>query len=84
MNDTTPSVAEFYRIQIMKRSASERLYMGVRMFESARRLVPAFLPKKMTAAERDFSLFMRFYGHEFDVETQQQVRLRMLDRAGDR
>ena len=78
MHDSSSSVEEFYREKLMERSPEERFMMGIRMFETARSMVLASLPANLSPSERSFNLFLRFYGHELDENTQNQVRHLML------
>jgi len=40
-------------------------------------MVLASLPANLSHSERSFNLFLRFYGHELDESTQDQVRRRI-------
>ena len=82
MNDSSSSVEEFYREKLMERSPEERFMMGIRMFESARSMALASLPADLSTSERSFNLFLRFYGHELDANTQNQVRHLIMEREG--
>lgn len=62
MTDTSPEIAEMVRVRLMALSGAERLCMGARMFEAARRMVLASLPPGLTEAERKRRLFERLYG----------------------
>jgi len=77
MFDSSSSIEEFYREKLMERSPEERFMMGIRMFETARSMVLASLPANLSRSERSFNLFLRFYGHELDESTQDQVRRRI-------
>jgi hypothetical protein len=46
----------------MERSAQERFLMGVRMFDAARRMALASLPKDLPDLELRRQLFQRIYG----------------------
>ena len=50
------------RDRIMKLSGAERFVIGARMFESARAIVLASLPKDISEPERKRMLYERFYG----------------------
>lgn len=83
MSDTHPAIAERFRQMLMARSGEERLRMGCSMHEAARRLVRAsILAQNPDAGPQEIrrSLFLRFYGHEFDP-TQRQKILTALDAA---
>jgi hypothetical protein len=76
MNDTSPEMESRYRTMIMQRSGEERLKMGCAMRETARALVEASIreqdPQAAPEAVRK-GLFLRFYGHEFDVESREKI-----------
>ena len=78
MHDTCPSVEKLYRQKLMERSPAERFIMGARMFEMARTMVLASLPENLSPAERNFNVFLRFYGHELDQTTKNQVKKRLV------
>jgi hypothetical protein len=62
VTDTSPEVAAAVRDRIMKFSGAERFIMGTRMFESARAVVLASLPRDISETERRRILFERVYG----------------------
>ena len=62
MNDTSQEVADLVRRMLMERSGQERFLMGVRMFDAARRMVLASLPKDLPEPELRRQLFQRIYG----------------------
>ena len=78
MLDTSSSVEAFYHRKLMERSPEERFMMGIRMFETARSMALASLPANLSPGERFFNLFQRFYGHEFDNDTLNQVGHRIF------
>ena len=82
MYDYSSSVDEFYREKLMERSPEERFMMGIKMFETARSMVLASLPASLSPSERSFNLFVRFYGHELDVNIQNRVRHLIMEREG--
>ena len=65
VTDTSPEIATRVRDRIMKFSGAERFIIGARMFESARAIVLASLPKDISEAERKRILYERFYGEPF-------------------
>ena len=67
MTDTTPQIERMVRDEIMARSSEERFIMGAEMFESAREMVMASLPKDLSEAERRRLLFKRIYGKELKI-----------------
>lgn len=62
MTDTSPEIVAAVRDRIMKFSGAERFIMGTRMFESARAVMLASLPKDISESERKRILFERLYG----------------------
>ncbi len=67
MTDTPPEIERMVRNKLMARSAEERLIMGVEMFDSAREMVKASLPKNLSVTERRRLLFKRIYGKELKI-----------------
>jgi len=55
------------REKIMARSGEERFIMGALMFDSAREMIKASLPKNVSEAEQRRLLFKRIYGKELFV-----------------
>ena len=66
MNDTSPEVEKLYREMLMARSGEERFLMGCRMFDAAREIVIASLPKDLEPMEFKRRLFERIYGIPLD------------------
>jgi hypothetical protein len=62
MNDTPPEIEEKVREMIMARSGAERVKMGSSMFDAARAIVIASLPKDLPEEEFKKQLFERIYG----------------------
>ena len=50
------------RQKLMARSGQERFMMGVQMFEAARQMVLASLPRNLSDQELRRELFRRIYG----------------------
>ena len=55
------------RDKLMARSVAERFVMGAQIFESAREMVKASLPRDLSEAERRRQLFKRLYGKEIAI-----------------
>ena len=68
LTDTLPDIEETVRRKIMARSGEERFIMGAEMFESAREMVMASLPKNLSEAEKRRLLFKRVYGKELNIK----------------
>jgi hypothetical protein len=64
MTDTPPEIGRMVRDKIMARSGEERFIMGAEMFESAREMVKASLPRGLSETEQRRLLFKRIYGKE--------------------
>ena len=69
MSDTPPEIERMVRDEIMARSGEERFIMGAQMFDSAREMLKASLPKDLSEIEQRRLLFKRIYGKELIVET---------------
>jgi hypothetical protein len=67
VTDTSPEIERMVRDKIMARSGEERFIMGARMFDSAREMVKASLPKGLSETERRRLLFKRVYGKEMNL-----------------
>lgn len=66
MNDTTPEIAEKVHEMMMARTGAERLIMGSAMFDLARKIVLASLPKDLSDEELKRRLFERIYGQPLE------------------
>lgn len=76
MKDTSPEIERMYREMLLQRSGEERLKMGCSMHATARALVMASVLEKdpqASPATLRRTLFLRFYGHEFDPETREKI-----------
>jgi hypothetical protein len=62
MNDTAPAIADEIQNRLTRLSGSARFAMGVQMFESARALIIASLPKDLDEREFKRRLYQRIYG----------------------
>jgi len=62
MNDTPPAIEDKMRRMIMARSGAERMVMGASMFDAARAMVLASLPKDLSEDELRLRLLERIYG----------------------
>lgn len=62
MNDTSPEIERRFRQMIMARTGAERLVMGASMFDAARAIVLASLPKDLPGEDLKQKLFERIYG----------------------
>ncbi len=62
MTDTSPEIAELIRARLMALTGAQRMRMGSEMFDAARRMVIASLPKNLPADEFSRLLFQRIYG----------------------
>jgi len=62
MNDTPSEVAQMVSVRLMARSGTERFLMGIEMFEAARTIVLASLPRNLPAPAFKRLLYERIYG----------------------
>ena len=62
MKDTVPEINAMIFDHMMRRSASERLLMGLDMRATARALVWASIPHDLPVADRRRAFYERFYG----------------------
>ena len=67
MTDTPPEIERMTRDKLMVLSGEERFVMGAQMFESAREMVKASLPRGLSEAEQRRQLFKRLYGKELNL-----------------
>lgn len=68
MDDTSPEVKEILHEMLMARSVEERFMMGVQMFNMAREIIIATLPKDLPPLEFKRRLFARTYGFPLPEE----------------
>jgi hypothetical protein len=66
MNDTLPEIEEKVHQMMMARSGAERFIMGALMFDAARQIVLASLPKDLPKEELKRRLFERIYGEPLE------------------
>jgi hypothetical protein len=69
VTDTSPEIERMVRNKIMARSGEERFIIGAEMFDSAREMVKASLPKNLSETEMRRLLFKRIYGKELEIGT---------------
>jgi hypothetical protein len=67
VTDTPPEIERMVREKIMARSGEERFIMGAQMFDSAREMVKASLPRDLSETERRRLLLKRIYREEIDL-----------------
>lgn len=68
MDDTSPEVREFYRALLMQLSNEERFIRGALMFDAARAMVLASLPKDLSPEELRRQLYQRIYGEPLPAD----------------
>lgn len=78
MNDTSEIIREKLAIEYSLRSGEEKLLMALSMFETAREMIIASLPKDISESELRKELFLRFYGNDFDDEEKARIIKRLL------
>ena len=67
VTDTPPEIERMVREKIMALSGEMRFIMGAQMFDSAREMVEASLPRDLSEPERRRLLFKRIYGEEINL-----------------
>ena len=67
VTDTPSEIERMVRNKLMARSGEERFIMGAEMFDSAREMVKASLPKNLSETESRRLLFKRIYGKELKI-----------------
>jgi len=65
MNDTSPEIAAKMRELWMALPPGERLVRGALMFDAAREMILASMPKDLPPAEFKRLLYFRIYGREW-------------------
>lgn len=73
MDDTSPEVKEILHEMLMARSVEDRFMMGVEMFNMAREIIIATLPKDLSPLEFKRQLFARIYGFPLPEEALSQL-----------
>lgn len=66
MKHTPPEIEAKMREMLMARSGEERLIMGCQMFDAARAIIIASLPKDLPDDEFKRLLFERIYGKRLE------------------
>lgn len=79
MNDTSDLIKEKLEANYASISGEEKLLMALSMFETARALVIASLPKDISESELRKELFLRFYGNDFDEDEKIKIIQRLLE-----
>lgn len=79
--DTSPGVAVLYREMLMARSASDRILMGLGLFDLARAVVLASLAAAGDEPARRVHLFINTYGRDFDADTVDRIVGRLASSA---
>jgi len=67
ISDTLPEIELTVREKIMALSNEERFVIGAQMFDSAREMIKASLPKDLSEPELRRLLFKRIYGQEISL-----------------
>ena len=67
MTDTPPEIERIVRDKLMALTGEERFIMGAEMFDSAREIVKASLPRGLSETEERRQLLKRIYGIELDL-----------------
>jgi hypothetical protein len=67
MNDTSAEIEKMVREKLMSRSGVERMIMGARSFDAARKMILASFPAGLSADETRRRLFERVYGKPLEA-----------------
>ena len=67
MKDTLPEIERLVRDKMMALSGEVRFMMGSQMFDIAREMMKASLPKNVSETERRRLLYKRIYGTELNL-----------------
>ena len=67
MKDTSDDVRKIYHKMLMKRTGEERFLMGIRLCETARKMVLASFPDNIVEAVKREKLFIRYYKKDFPI-----------------
>jgi hypothetical protein len=62
MNDTAPEIAEMVSARLMALPGATRFVIGAEMFDAARRMIIASLPKDLSELDFKRRLYQRIYG----------------------
>ena len=62
MEDTTPEIKTIYRRLLMSRTEEERFIMCAEMFETAREIAIASMPKNLSEADQKRYIYEQLYG----------------------
>jgi hypothetical protein len=73
MKDTSLEMENIYFQKIMSFTQEERFLMAVDMFDTAKSLVIASLPKSLSKIEIKVQTFLRFYGNDFSEEEKEKI-----------
>ena len=68
MNDTVPEIAKMMRDRLLALSGVERMAMGSRMFDTARKIVLSSFPDGLSEIEIKGRLCERLYGRGVNVD----------------
>ena len=66
MTDTPQHIERMVREKIMALSGEMRFIMGAQMFDSAREMIKASLPRGLSEAQQRRLLFKHIYGKELE------------------
>jgi hypothetical protein len=86
--DTSPEIHELYQFMLMQLTPEERFIRGAMMFDAARAMVLASLPKDLSPDELRHRLYERIYGEPLPADFPKEnsgspptSRLRAADRS---
>ncbi len=65
-SDTSPEAAREHRSRMERMTPGERVQMASGMYDLAREIILSTLPPDLTEPERNYRLFVRMHGAEFE------------------
>lgn len=71
--DTSPEIQELYRAMLMQLTPEDRFIRGALMFDAARAMVLASLPKDLSPDEMRRRLYERMYGEPLPADFPKSV-----------
>ena len=80
MKDTHPNIEKKFRELMMAKSGSERMMMGMSMFDDACSIATSAIQMaypNISPAELRQQLFLRCYGHEFSKQKVSEILKRL-------
>ena len=80
MNDTSPEMQKLYHDLLMQKTGEERLLMGMRMCDMAKRMALSSFPDGISDHEKRVRLLYRYYSHDFSKEDLKKIEKWILEK----